>query len=70
MNKSKSQKTGGCKAAKFHTLKIRIPENTVRLLAACSAFTNETPETYATGSLLASLECDSNMIGNDFKGQL
>jgi hypothetical protein len=67
MNKNTSQKTGGCKAAKFQTLKIRIPADAAPLLAACAAFQNLKPEGYALAALRSCLECDSNIIGDSFR---
>ena len=70
MNKSTSQKTGGCKAAKLQTVKtipqaerefcLTLPATVFPLLQACAASVELSPREYVRRSIFAAVRCDAD----------
>ena len=62
MNKTTSQKTGGCKAAK---LTHKIPADALALVKALATFQDTTPEDYALAALCSLMKCDAENFESD-----
>ena len=67
MNKSTSQKTGGCKAAKLPTAQtsivLTIPAAVAPLLSACAAAVEISPHEYILESLFAAIKGEADSFG-------